>query len=99
METNILFYKIKKGTVSTEDYVNWSHILLEKDVSSPSINIISSFSFDDNIFEVELYFKRALDELVLKEPTFGICARAYIDLLANRIIKANNHKEIFNLVI
>ena len=97
VETNLLFYKIQKGTVSTEDYVNWSHSLLEKDVSSPSLNILSSFSFDDNIFEVEAYFKRALDELAIKEPIFEICARAYIGLLANRIITVNDHKEIFNL--
>jgi hypothetical protein len=97
VETNILFYNIHKSTVSTEDYVNWTHSLLVKDVSSPSLNILSSFSLDDNIFEVEVYFKRALDELVITEPTFEICARAYIGLLANRIIKANDHKEIFKL--
>ncbi|NEU32114.1 hypothetical protein GN156_15265 [bacterium LRH843] len=97
METNILFYKIQKGTVSTEDYVNWSYSLLEKDITSPSVNILSSFSFDDNIFEVEMYFKRALDELAIMKPNFEICACAYIGLLANKIIKSNDHKEIFNL--
>ncbi|WP_121613584.1 hypothetical protein [Mesobacillus foraminis] len=96
METNVLFYKIHKGTVSTEDYVNWSHSLLEKNVSSPSLNILSSFSFDDNLFEVEVYFKRALEELAIKEPTFEICARAYIGLLANRIIIANDYTKIFD---
>lgn len=42
MKTNALFYKMQKETVSTEDYVNWSYNLLENDVSSPSVNIISS---------------------------------------------------------
>ncbi|MEH7524057.1 hypothetical protein V7149_12355 [Bacillus sp. JJ1503] len=44
-----------------------------------------------------MYFKRALDELAIKKPSFEICACAYIGLLANKIIKANDHKEIFNL--
>ncbi|MEH6949508.1 hypothetical protein V7068_21070 [Bacillus sp. JJ634] len=97
METNVLFYKIHKGTVSTENYVNWSHSLLKKNASSPSLNILSSFSFDDNLFEVEVYFKRALEELVIKEPTFEICARAYIGLLTSKIIKANDYTKIFEL--
>ncbi|QGH34158.1 hypothetical protein GI584_09045 [Gracilibacillus salitolerans] len=63
METNALFYKIQKRIVSTEDYIKWSYTLLESNVSSPSLNIISSLSSDENIFEVEDYFKRALKEL------------------------------------
>ncbi|MGE7935111.1 hypothetical protein [Viridibacillus arvi] len=86
MQTNALFYKIHKRTVSTEDYVNWSNILIENDVSSPSVDIISSFSFGENIFEVEVYFNRALNELEIHKPTFEMCARAYIGDLANKII-------------
>lgn len=97
METNVLFYKIKKGTITTEDYVNWSYSQLEKNVSSPSLNILSSFSFDDNLFEVEMYFKRAIDELAINEPTFEICAKAYIGFLANKIKKAYEHTVIFDL--
>ncbi|MCO0598031.1 hypothetical protein NGI46_11220 [Peribacillus butanolivorans] len=96
METNALFYKIQKRTISTEDYVNWSHNLLKTDVSSPSVNIISSFPFDENIFEVEVYFKRALNELVIEKPTLERCARAYIGHLANEIIKENNHSLTFD---
>ncbi|AND41473.1 hypothetical protein [Cytobacillus oceanisediminis] len=97
VETNVLFYKIRKGTVSTEDYVNWSHSLLERSVTSPSIPILSSFTSNDNIFEVEVYFNRAIIELGIKEPIFEVCARAYIGLLADRIIQVNDHKEIFDL--
>jgi hypothetical protein len=97
VETNVLFYKIQKGTITTEDYVNWSYSQLEKNVSSPSLNILSSFSFDDNLFEVEMYFKRAIDELAINEPTFDICARAYIGFLANKIKKAYEHTVIFDL--
>lgn len=97
VETNVLFYKIQKGTVSTEDYVNWSHSLLERNVTSPSLAILSSFTFKDNIFEVEVYFNRTINELGIKNPTFEVCARVYIGLLANRIIQVNDHKEIFDL--
>ena len=97
MQTNALFYTIQKGTVSTGDYVNWSHYLLENGVSSPSVNIISSFSFGESIFEVEVYFNKALNELEIQKPTFEICARAYIAYLAKEIIKANNHSVTFDL--
>ena len=96
MQTNALFYKIQKGTVITKDYVNWSINLLENDVSSPSVNIISSFLNGESIFEVEEYFNRALNELEIQKPTFEICARAYIGHLANKIIKENNHSFTFD---
>jgi len=38
----LLFYKIQKGTVTTHDYINWSHGLLSNEISSPSLNILSS---------------------------------------------------------
>ena len=91
MKTNALFYKIQKRTILTDDYVNWSQNLLKTDVSSPSVNIISSLPLDENVFEVEVYFKRALNELEIEKPTLEICARAYIGHLANKIIKENNH--------
>ncbi|WP_338452707.1 hypothetical protein R4Z09_13095 [Niallia oryzisoli] len=97
METKVLFYKIYKGRVSIEDYINWSHSLLEKNVTSSSLNILSSFTFNDNLFEVEVYFNRTINELGIKKPTFEACARAYISLLANRIKQVNDHTEIFNL--
>ena len=95
MQTNALFYIMQKGTVSTEDYVNWSHHLLENDVSLPSVNIISSFSFGESIFEVEDYFNRAINELGIQKPTLEVCARAYIGHLANKIIKAFFFSKIF----
>ena len=97
MKTNSLLYKILKETVSTEDYVNWAHNLLENEVSSPSINIISSFSKVENIFQVEVYFKRALNELEIEKPVFEICARSYINYLANKIVEENNHSIIYDL--
>jgi hypothetical protein len=97
VETNALFYKIKKEIVSAEDYVKWSQQLLEVNVSSPSISIIALFSFDDNIFEVEDYFKRAVRELEIQQPSFEFSARGYIGLLANQIIKEENRSKMFDL--
>lgn len=97
VKTNALFYLIHKGTVSTEDYVNWSHYLLENEVSSTSAKIISSFSFDDSIFEVEVFFKRALNELEIRKPTFEVCSRAYICHLADKIKQEDNHLKTFDL--
>jgi hypothetical protein len=96
VDTNALFYKIQKGIVATEDYVKWSYGLIENNVSSPSLNIIASFSFSDNVFEVEDYFKRALNELKIQEPSFETSAKGYIRLLAREILQANE-SEVFNL--
>lgn len=97
MQSNALFYIIQKEIVSVEDYINWSHSLLENNISSQSLNIIASFSFADNIFEVEGYFNKALNELEIQKPSFEVSARAYIELLANKIIKINNQSEMFGL--
>ncbi|MFD2216432.1 hypothetical protein [Metabacillus endolithicus] len=97
METNALFYKIKKGIVTIEDYLKWSQHLLERNESSPSINAISSFSNDDNIFEIEDYFKRALEEIEIKQPSHVTSARGYIAHLAMRIIILENPSEILDL--
>lgn len=97
METNHLFYKIYKGKVTVQDYINWSHGLLSKHISSHSVNILSSFSPHDNIFEIESYFNRAVKELVLKQPTFEEAARAYIAFLAAEILETNDYKQMYHL--
>ncbi|MDV2581588.1 hypothetical protein [Alkalibacillus haloalkaliphilus] len=97
MQTNALFYKIQKGIVSVEDYVNWSFSLLEKNVSSPSLNIIASLSQDENIFEVEDYFKKALTELGIQHPTFETSARGYIAYLASDILECKSLPKKFEL--
>lgn len=97
MKTPALFYKINKNFVTTSDYIIWSHHSLEKGISSPSLSILSSFSYSDNIFEVEAYFKRALKELEIEEASFAESARSYIGFLAEEIMKGENHAHIFDL--
>jgi hypothetical protein len=96
LDTNALFYKINKRVVTTEDYVKWSYCLIENNVSSPSLHIIASFSFSENVFEVEAYFHRTLKELKIQEPSFETSARSYIILLAREILQANE-SEMFDL--
>ncbi|MFE7064060.1 hypothetical protein ACFVAD_18160 [Sutcliffiella sp. NPDC057660] len=97
MKTPALFYKINKYSVTTSDYILWSHHSLEKGIYSPSLSILSSFSNGDNIFEVEVYFKRAMKELEIEEPCFAESARGYIGFLAEEIMKTDNHVHIFDL--
>jgi hypothetical protein len=87
MKTTALFYKINKNSVVSKDYILWSHDSLKKGISSPSLSILSSFSNEDNIFEVEAYFNRAVKELEIEEPCFEESAWGYIGFLAEEIIK------------
>jgi hypothetical protein len=61
------------------------------------LNIISASSSAENIFEIEDYFKRALNELGIKAPTIEISARAYIAFLASNILKVESLSEMFDL--
>jgi hypothetical protein len=90
MDTPILFYKIHQGEVDPIDYINWALKMLENNNDSFSLNILSSLSEPLNIFEVEDYFKRALSELKIQEPTFEECAKYYIQQLAKRILEEEN---------
>ncbi|TDL85937.1 hypothetical protein E2R55_23345 [Vibrio vulnificus] len=78
MDTKILYYKKFEGSVKSIDYVNWAIHMLEKDFSTQSLNILSSFSEPLNIFEVEDYFSRIIRELSLQEPLHDECAKYYI---------------------
>lgn len=97
METNALVYKIEKGIVTVDDYILWSHTLLKNDVSSSSLNVISSLGSTDNIFEVEHYFKEAVKELKIEFPTTEVSSRAYISSLATQILNKENTIQLFNL--
>ena len=106
VESQILAFKIHKGTVSVEDYIAWSHSLLEKNVSSPSVNIIASFPPNASLFEVEDYFQKALKELQFELPAIEPSSRAYIAFLATEIMKEENEvqlaefaHEIFRIVV
>ncbi|WP_078414237.1 hypothetical protein [Priestia abyssalis] len=87
MNTLILFYKIHQGDVEPIDYTNWALEMLENDCSSFSLNILSSLRKPLNIFEVEDYFRRALRELDLQEPSYEESAVYYIQHLSKKILE------------
>ena len=99
MNTSHLFYKIHKGTITAGDYIDWSHSLLEEGGSSPSLAILSSCASTDNIFEIESYFGRALEELHIEQPTFEAGARARIKFLAMKIIgtEDDDYRQVYHL--
>ena len=99
MNTNHLFYKILKRTITAGDYIDWSYSVLEDGFSSPSLAILSSCSSTDNIFEIESYFRRAAEELEIEHPTFETAARARMEFLAMKIMetKDDDYRQIYHL--
>lgn len=87
MNTLILFYKIHQGDVEPTDYINWALEMLENDCSSFCLNILSSLRKPLNIFEVEDYFRRALRELDLQEPSYEDSAVYYVQHLSKKILE------------
>ncbi len=91
METEILYYNKFKGIEKPLDYVNWAISMLINEISSTSLNILASLREPLNIFEVEVYFNRAIDELGMKEPSYEQCAKYYVRYLLRQIIDDKNN--------
>ena len=91
MDTQFLYYKKYKSYVAPVDYVNWAIKLLENKLSSPSLNILASLREPLNIFEVERYFKNAVFELKLPEPSHKESAEGYVQYLLQQIILGNGN--------
>lgn len=72
------------------DYINWANSMLENDNSTTSLNILVSLREPLNIFEIEEYFKRAMSELSMKEPSNEECAKYYIRHLLKEILNDKN---------
>lgn len=90
MDTKILYYKRFKGNVMPIDYINWANCMLENENSTTSLNILASLREPLNIFEIEEYFKRALGELSMTEPSNEECAKYYIRHLLRVILNDKN---------
>lgn len=97
MDSYTLVYKIHKGIVLVEDYIIWSHTLLQNNVSSNALNRIAALTPKHNLFEVEDYFKKALNELQIELPMIEPSSRAFIALLATQILREENETELFQL--
>ncbi|MFJ8515477.1 hypothetical protein [Lysinibacillus xylanilyticus] len=91
-----MFYKIQNYNVKAVDYINWAFNMLENNCSSFSLNILSSLREPLNIFEVEDYFRRALSEIELHEPSYEECARYYILHLSEKLLQDKTN--VFDIV-
>ncbi|WEA41353.1 hypothetical protein [Lysinibacillus fusiformis] len=98
MNTLQLFYKIYQNhkDIKSADYINWAFTMLEDNCSSFSLNILASLREPLNIFEVEVYFRRALSEIELQEPSYEECARDNILHLSEKILQDKNN--VFEIV-
>ncbi|MER2154018.1 MAG: hypothetical protein ABS917_07500 [Solibacillus sp.] len=91
MDTKILYYNRFKSKEMPIDYINWANSMLENDTSTTSLNILASLREPLNIFEIEEYFKRALGELSMTEPSIEECAKHYIRHLLKEILNDKNN--------
>ncbi|MFD1927020.1 hypothetical protein ACFSFY_02965 [Sporosarcina siberiensis] len=95
MDTGVLYYKKFERKVLVSDYLEWAICMVHKGMSAPSLNVLVSLTEPLNIFEVEEYFNRALNELAIAEPTYEESVKHYVYYLLSQIIK-NESKAIEN---
>ncbi|WP_025784645.1 hypothetical protein [Sporosarcina sp. D27] len=95
MDTGILYYKIFEREVLASDYIGWAFYMLHNGKSTPSLNVLVSLIKPLNIFEVEEYFNRAINELNIVKPSYEESARKYVRYLLREIID-NPSKAIDN---
>jgi hypothetical protein len=94
-ETNLISYKIYKGSARPDDFLNWSYALIEYGVESKFLYMLASMNSSENIFLFENYFNKSFLELKLTKPTFIESARSYITFLCSEII--NNKRDSFDI--
>ena len=94
VDTPILFYNIRLGDAASADYIDWALSMLEQDHDSFSLKILSSLSEHVNAFEIDDFFRRAIQELHLHEPSHEECAQYYIQQLAKRILMEDENSTI-----
>lgn len=87
MDTEVLYYKIFERKVLTTDYIEWAFYMLHNGKSSPSLNVLVSLIKPVNIFEVEEYFNRSMNELNIAKPSYEESARHYIRYLLKEIVE------------
>ncbi|WP_432352058.1 hypothetical protein [Sporosarcina sp. A2] len=86
MDTRVLYYKIYERKVLATDYIGWAFYVLHNGKSTPSLNVLVSLIKPLNIFEVEEYFNRAINELNISRPSYEESARHFVRYLLREII-------------
>lgn len=102
MDTGVLYYKIFERKVLACDYIGWAFYMLHNGKSTSSLNVLVSLKKPLNIFEVEEYFNRAINELNIVRPSYEESARHYVRYLLKEIVddpsKAiDNAYDIYNI--
>ena len=88
MDTRKLFYDIYRNNVTAEQhYLPWALCMLEKDYESPSLYILASLQSPYNIFEVEDYFRRTIEELKITVPSEQACIDYMIYTRLQKIVQ------------
>lgn len=103
METGVLYYKKFERKVLAIDYIEWAFCMMHNGMSKPSLNILGSLTEPLNIFEVEDYFNRALNELDIAEPSYEESAKHYVRYLLRQIVDdpsmaIDNAYEIYTII-
>ncbi|ARF18658.1 hypothetical protein [Sporosarcina ureae] len=86
MDTGVLYYKILERKVLATDYIGWAFYMLHNEKSTPSLNVLVSLIKPLNIFEVEEYFNRAINELNIAKPSYEESAGHYVRYLLREIV-------------
>ena len=78
------------GNLNTSDLPKIGLIGLQSGLESESLIILAGLSEKDNLFEIDAYFKKAIEELDIKLPEEAIAAidliNYYADLIKNKQI-------------
>ena len=103
MDTGVLYYKKFERKVVATDYIEWAFCMLHNGMSSPSLNILVALTGPLNIFELEEYFDRALNELDMAEPSYEESVKDYVEYLLKQIVndqsKAVGHASEIYVVV
>lgn len=84
--TNKLLAETHMGVVTSEDYVRWAVACLESDLDSKNIRILASLQKPLYSSEVDVYFKRCLQDLGWTMPEPRECLLNYARDVAQQIV-------------
>ncbi len=79
------------GQAQAHDYTNWAEELLAQNADSANVAILASLGLDKypDAWEVEFYFKAALDDLGLPLPSDEEAMRAYARLICAQVVSGS----------
>lgn len=87
-----------------EDYADWAVGMLESGSDSKSLRILAGLTKTDSCFEAEEYFRKAISEIGISEPTKEKAFHDYAVYCAERIVDEkidirNGVKRLYSLCV